>query len=175
MTKKQTDPVTYLKNTVSKRGKSSPDGVYYLHPTVTVSPDEDYEYSNWGVNKDPVSNAWCSFHNKCNFIDADNWNEVLVQLRKGEGEFLVPVILDDGSNLLEFIVEDRDILLTVVVPVLQCEDFEYLVVFYQSLLKHVAKFAGKNPISIRFSIGMATMAWEDLVNSGEAVEMDMHY
>jgi hypothetical protein len=158
MTKKVNDPVSYLRGLVSGRGKSSSEGVYYVHPVVIAEVDEDYGYD---VDRDP---AWYA-HDAFSY-SSDDFNKTLVQLRKGSGVFAST--LSDCGDFIEFISEDHDLTMCVTIPSTNLEDFTYKVVYYQTLLKKVATFAGRTPTNIRFSIGIATMSWEELVDSGNA-------
>jgi hypothetical protein len=63
----------------------------------------------------------------------------------------------------------------VFIPTLVVEEFVTEVTFFQSLLKKVAHFAGKTNTSIRFTIGAASMQWDDLVEQGHAREVDVGF
>jgi hypothetical protein len=74
-----------------------------------------------------------------------------------------------------FAVEDNEISCMVFIPTLVVSEFVTEVAFFQELLKEVASFAGKTPTSIRFTIGAASMEWDDLVEQGHAREVDVGF
>jgi hypothetical protein len=55
------------------------------------------------------------------------------------------------------------------------EEFVTEVTFYQQLVREVAQFAGKTPTHLRFTIGAASMEWDDLVERGCAREVDIGF
>ena len=165
MTKKVNDPVSYLKGLVSGRGKSSSDGVYYAHCTVMAEVEGDYGYE---MRTSPKWDADYAYTRS-----SEKLNETLVQLRKESG--IVVSSYMNVKDFIQFISEDHDLTMSVTIPTVTLEDFAYKVVYYQTFFKKVAKFAGKTPTQIRFFIGTATMSWEELVDSGEAQEIDVGF
>ncbi len=165
MTKKVNDPVSYLRGLVSGRGKSSSDGVYYAHCAIIAEVDEDYGYE---TNRDPVWDADYAYTHSSNELD-----ECLVGLRKNSGLFALNYM--DRNDLIQFLSEDHDLTMRVIIPATSVDNFAYKVVYYQTFFKKVAKFAGKTPTEIRFLIGAATMSWDELVDLGEAQEIDVGF
>jgi hypothetical protein len=83
------------------------------------------------------------------------------------------IVVED--HLLEIISEDNDLSLTVTVPYLDVSQFAPDVLFYRGLLKRVSQFAGKTPVGLRFSIGIASLDWDDVVGLGEARKVDVSF
>jgi hypothetical protein len=63
----------------------------------------------------------------------------------------------------------------VFIPTLLVNEFVTEITFFQHLLRYVARFAGKTPTTIRFTLGAVTMEWEDMVNQGHAQEVEMSW
>jgi hypothetical protein len=61
----------------------------------------------------------------------------------------------------------------VFLPSLMLDEFPYEVTLFQRLLKEVASFAGKTPDSLKFVIGVAIASWDDMVERGEAQEIEI--
>jgi hypothetical protein len=61
----------------------------------------------------------------------------------------------------------------VFIPTLLVNEFANEVTFYQELLRRVARFAGKTPTTIRFTVGAVTMEWDEMVGGGYAEEVDI--
>ena len=165
MTNKHLDPAIYLRNSVQKRGKSSADGVYLTHIVVTtlISDEPQVTFGN------PSDNAISDFNQS-----SPEWNEILVRLRRDKND-IIQSIIHRESHLLEFITEGHDLSLCVIIPSLQVSDFEGEVGYYQTLLKKVAQFAGSTPTQVRFTIGVACISWSEMVESGDAQEIDVGY
>jgi len=165
MTNKHIDPAIYLRNSVQKRGKSSADGVYLTHIVVTtlISDEPQVTFGN------PSDNAISDFNQS-----SPEWNEILVRLRRDKND-IIQSIIHRESHLLEFITEGHDLSLCVIIPSLQVSDFEGEVSYYQTLLKKVAQFAGSTPTQVRFTIGVACISWSEMVESGDAQEIDVGY
>ena len=72
---------------------------------------------------------------------------------------------------LYFLPEGTEMSCMVFVPQVLVDEFASEVVTYQRLLKYVAGFAGKYPTLVRFTVGSATVEWEDLVEQGNAKEV----
>jgi len=165
MTNKHIDPAIYLQNSVQKRGKSSADGVYLTHIVVTtlISDEPQVTFGN------PSDNAISDFNQS-----SPEWNEILVRLRRDKND-IIQSIIHRESHLLEFITEGHDLSLCVIIPSLQVSDFEGEESYYQTLLKKVAQFAGSTPTQVRFTIGVACISWSEMVESGDAQEIDVGY
>jgi hypothetical protein len=61
----------------------------------------------------------------------------------------------------------------VFIPTLLVSEFVTEVTFFQYLLQFVARFAGKTPTTIRFTIGAVSMDWDDMVGNGFAEEVEV--
>lgn len=180
MAKPKTDPSSYLRSTVSKKGKSIRDGVYYPYPSVVFSASENFGYdwsnSEWLSGQNPVDCAKNCFNSNFEgFAPREDWNEVLVRLRKERDWCIESLVVFEGEHILEFLVEDHDISLRVIIPTLRTEDIDVLVIFYQSLLKEVANFSSKMPTNVRLSAGVALSSWEEMVGWGEAQVIDVGF
>jgi hypothetical protein len=183
MSKKPTDPVTYLRSLVHKKGKSVKDGVYFPYPTVTFSVSDDIgsgELATWlkgrPTDMSPEDYAIRCFNGEEDaFASRDDWNEVLVRLRKESNWCVEALVTGGGENLLEFMVDYHDISLRVVSTMLFTEDFEFTAKFHKQLLIKVAAFAGKTPTTVRFSAGSAFSPWDEMVDYGEARAVDVGY
>jgi hypothetical protein len=167
MTNKHIDPAIYLLNSVQKRGKSSADGVYLTHIVVTtlISDEPQVTFENFAASDDAISDFNQS---------SPEWNEILVRLRRDKND-IIQSIIHRESHLLEFITEGHDLSLCVIIPSLQVSDFEGEVRYYQTLLKKVAQFAGSTPTQVRFTIGVACISWSEMVESGDAQEIDVGF
>lgn len=163
---KHTDPSSYLRHSVSKRGKSSQDGVYLTHIVVTANADDVLCYESSTKSQTQAQSDY--------YASTPEWNQLLVNLRRDPNE-MVHSMVHRGEHLLEFISEGNDLSLVVVIPYIQVRDFEKEVSYYASLLRLVSSFAGKLPTQIRFSIGVACISWEEMVESGDAQEIDVGY
>lgn len=184
MTKKPTEPVSYLRNLVHKRGKSVAEGVYFPYPVVTFSASDyvgDAAPLGWPSAAEtdkgnPEEFAVKCFNNEVeDFANSNDWNEILVRLRKETDWCIEAIVAGGGGDLLEFMVDYHDLSLRVISPVLSTEDFEFNARFHKKLLKKVAAFAGKNPSTIRFAAGMAFSPWDEVVDYGEARAVDVSY
>jgi hypothetical protein len=74
-----------------------------------------------------------------------------------------------------FVVEGHEMSAMVFIPTLVVEEFVTEVTFFQHLLREVAKFGGKTPTTVRFTLGAASMPWDDLVEQGCAREVDVGF
>lgn len=178
MSKHLNDPVQHLKNLVSKKGKSYKDGVYYIGPSLTV--DTSWDLSEY-LTEYPESDLLAESFFNGEYLEAltdeewvDDWNWVLVQTRKHtDGVDISSIVARD--HLLEFISEDNDLTLKVTVPRMEVTSFPSEMVFYLGVLNRVASFSCKSPSNLRFSIGVASMDWDDVVVSGGARKMDVSF
>lgn len=160
MTTNYKDPKSYVDSLVTKRGKSGPDGVYLTNLTVVAEAESDYGYK--------VNFAGCSSNTPPSDVEYGDWLDLLVQLREDNPQ--TPQSVHATGEVYQFIPEGGYISLNVFVPSLDLQMFEYFVSSSQYALNYVAKFAGKIPTHIRFSIGYATSKWGDLVDSGYVTE-----
>jgi hypothetical protein len=170
MSPKLSDPNSFLTNLITKKGKSDRYGVYLTGVNVTAIATEDYGYgvSLERIEKD-VQNLFAQ--------DANDWNALLVETRREIEETVFPIsfIRAREPNTIYFVVEGSEMSAFVFIPTLVVEEFVVEVTFFQHLLRQVARFAGKTPTHCRFTIGSASMEWDDLVERGCAREVDIGF
>lgn len=177
MSNSANDPVLYLKSLVSKKGKSFSNGVYYTNPSVSV--DANWDCPSYVIEQTRINRLVQDFF--LGFFDGEEdeswrnlWNSVLVSLRLSDEEVDIHSIVAK-DHLLEFISEDNDLTLKITVPHLDVPQFASEVLFYLGVLKRVAQFACKTPIGLRFSIGIASLDWDDVVGLGGARKVDVSF
>jgi hypothetical protein len=170
MAPKITDPNTFLASLVSKKGKSDLFGVYLTGVNVLADSTIDYGY---GVSASEIERDLRSVFAR----DEHDWNRLLVETRSGDTEIVFPISFLRGVEPITvyFAVEGNEMSCMVFIPTLVVEEFVTEVTFFQALLKKVAHFAGKTSTSIRFTIGAASMQWDDLVEQGHAREVDVGF
>ena len=170
MAQKIADPVTFLRNLVSKKGKSDLYGVYLT--SVNVIADSQLEYG-YEVSEEDVKK---SLKNLFSGEKAD-WNQLLVDARTDDSEIVHPIAFHHCGEPVTvfFISEGHDMSCSVAIPKLDVNEFYFDVVFFQALLKKVAIFAGKLPTLVRFLIGAASLDWDHLVERGEAEEVTVGF
>jgi hypothetical protein len=170
MTQKLSDPNSFLAGLVSKKGRSDLYGVYLTSVTVIADSGTDYGYSvlDSDIERD-LRNVFAR--------DEHDWNRLLVETRSSDLEIVFPISFLRGMEpvTVYFVVEGNEMSCMVFIPTLVVEEFVTEVTFFQALLKKVAHFAGKTSTSIRFTIGAASMQWEDLVEQGHAQEVDVGF
>ena len=170
MAPKLTDPNSFLTSLITKKGKSDLYGVYLTGVNVVASATDDFGYdvSLEKIERD-VQNLFAQ--------DARDWNALLVETRRDSEEVVFPIsfIRDREPNTVYFVVEGHEMSAMVFIPTLVVEEFVVEVTFFQHLLREVAQFAGKTPTHLRFTIGAASMEWDDLVERGCAREVDIGY
>jgi len=167
---KLTDPASFLSSLVSKKGKSELLGVYLTGVNVLADSQQDYDY--------PVClNRIESEVYQTLRREENDWNHLLVETRRNIDEIVYPISFLRGRepNTVYFIVEGHEMSAMVFIPTLVVEEFVVEVTFFQYLLREVARFAGKVSGSIRFTIGAASMPWEDLVERGAVKEVDVGF
>jgi hypothetical protein len=170
MAPKITDPVSFLTNLVSRKGKSDLYGVYLTAVNVLADANEDYGY---GI---PLERTLTEVQTLLSREESD-WNHLLVQTRRNQEEIIHPISFIRGREPITvyFAVEGNDMSAMVFIPTLVVPEFVSEVTFYQHLLYEVASFAGKTATSIRFTIGAVSMEWDDLVEQGCAREVDVGF
>lgn len=170
MALKITDPHSFLKNLITKKGKSELDGIYLPHVNVVAEALTDYGYSNDSYNAEREVE---------NFLrrESAKWNDLLVGARRYDAELVHHIVYEQygQSLMLMFVTEGNEISLSVSIPVLDLDDLVNLVTFQQFLLKEVAHFVGKSPTQIRFVAGVAMLRWQALVESGHVTEVDVGF
>jgi hypothetical protein len=170
MAPKLTDPNSFLTSLLTKKGKSDLYGVYLTGVNVVASATDDFGYdvSLEKIEKD-VQNLFAQ--------DANDWNALLVEVRREAEEVVFPISFIRGRepNTVYFVVEGHEMSAMVFIPTLVVEEFVTEVTFFTELLRQVARFAGKTPTHCRFTIGSASMEWDDLVERGCAREVDIGF
>jgi hypothetical protein len=168
MAPKITDPNTFLQNLVSKRGKSDLYGVYLTGVNVIAEATEDYGY--------PVSTDTAEQELSCLISrEEQDWNRLLVETRRDEDQLIFPISFIRGHEpyTVFFANEGHEMSCMVFIPTLVVSEFVTEVTFFQHLLRFVARFAGKTPTTIRFTLGAVSIEWEDMVNHGYAEEVEV--
>jgi hypothetical protein len=170
MTQKHTDPNTFLRNLVTKKGKSDRLGVYLTGVNVVADANADYGYD---VETSRIEKLLKTVSNR---IEGD-WNRVLVETRLNNEQIVHPLTFDVGGGdvTVFFIAEGHEMSAMVFIPTLLVTEFVTEIAFYGHMLHQVASFAGKTPTSVKFTIGAAFMDWEDLVEQGSAREVDVGF
>lgn len=170
MAPKITDPNSFLTNLVYRKGKSDLYGVYLTGVNVLADAQENYGY--------PVSLESIEREVQTTFFqDEDVWNRVKVSTRSNTDEIIFPIsfIRDREPITVYFVVEGNDMGSMVFIPTLVVSEFVTEITFYQELLKSIAKFAGKTPTTIKFTLGVASAEWDEMVDQGHAREVDMSF
>ena len=170
MAPKLSDPNSFLTSLVSKKGRSDLYGVYLTGVNVTANATEDYEYD---VSPDAVaSNVQRTFQQ-----DEVDWNHLLVETRRNSDDIIHPISFIRGRepNTVYFVAEGHEMSAMVFIPTIVVDEFVTEVTFFQQLLCEVARFAGKTPTTIRFTLGVVSMEWDELVERGCAREVDVGF
>jgi hypothetical protein len=162
------DPHSFLRNLVLRKGRSDVDGVVLTAVNVQADALENYGYSgqHWSIERE--------LHRLFEQDRAD-WDRLLVDTRKNETEIVHPISFIQGTEPVSifFITEAHDMSALVFLPSVMLDEFPYEVTLFQRLLKEVASFAGKTPDSLKFVIGVAIASWDDMVERGEAQEIEI--
>ena len=162
------DPHSFLRNLVLRKGRSDVDGVVLTAVNVQADALENYNYSDphWNIERD-IRNVFAR--------DENDWNRLLVETRENGNEIVYPIsfLLVIEPVTVYFITEAHDMSALVFLPSVMLDEFPYEVVLFQQLLKKVASFAGKTPDSLKFVIGVAIASWDDMVERGEAQEIEI--
>jgi len=162
------DPVAYLNEAITTRGKSTHNGVYLTNITVVADSRVDYGYKEFPPRPDP-----CGIGQLGNHFEEVDWLNLLVTLRGQKAE--MPVEINRGKVICQFVPEGPHMSLNSFMPKVYCEGFSWEVSFHQELLKWVCDFVGKLPTHVRFNIGYANRSWQDLLRTEEVQEMDLNY
>ena len=168
MAAKITDPNSFLTGLVSKRGKSDLFGVYLTGVNVIADALEDYGY---GVSTEIAETELKNLIAR----EEKDWNRLLVETRTDTEQVIFPISFHRNLEpyTVYFASEDHEMSCMVFIPTLLVEEFVTEVTFFQHLLRFVARFAGKNPSTIRFTIGSVSMEWEEMVSQGHAKEVEV--
>ena len=162
------DPVTFLKNSLTKRGKTDPKGVYLTNLSITADAGADYGY-------DEPSGGVAQLVRR-EIDEGDGWGKLLIQIRR-QPESEIHRTLDGpfGKCIIQFIPEDHDLSCNVFIARLEVNNFEYCVRVFQEFLKSFAEFAGLTPTYVRFTVGVALYTWPQMVEDGVAEEREIEY
>lgn len=168
MAPKITDPNSFLTTLVSKRGKSDLYGVYLTGVNVLADATEDYGYCQ---DPDKVEREVHTLMSR----EGKDWNSLLVETRLDEEQIIFPISFLRGTEpyTVFFAVEGHEMSCMVFIPTLVVGEFVTEVTFFQCLLRFVAKFAGKTPTTIRFTLGAVSMEWDEMVHQGYAQEVEV--
>jgi hypothetical protein len=163
------DPVSFLKTSLTKHGKTDPKGVYLTNLTITADSQVDYGYSAL-ISANPAQLV------KMELENYDPWGQLLLSIRKNpESEIHRNITGPFGSCILQFIPEDHDLSCNVFLPRLEATTFDYYVCVFQEFHKAIAKFAGLSPTYVRFIVGVAIYPWSSMVEDGVAEEREIEY
>lgn len=165
MTQTYKDPHSYLDSAVAKRGKSGYCGVYQTNVTVVAECDTDYGYKVFGVAGDVLYPQIQ--------VDEEDWLRMLVTLRSQTLQRQCTIM--NGRQIYQFLPEGGHMSLNIFLPEIFTHSFQYEVLTAQNTLRNVATFVGSLPSTIRFNIGIAWKTWDDMVESGEAQEVDLSF
>lgn len=168
MAPKITDPNAFLVNLVSKRGKSDLYGVYLTGVNVLADANEEYGY---GGSRDQAEADVQRLIAK----EENDWNRLLVETRTDQEQLIFPISFLRGHEpyTVFFAAEGHEMSCMVFIPTLVVSEFVTEVTFFQHLLRYVAKFAGKTPTTVRFTLGAVSMEWEEMVGKGYAQEVEV--
>ena len=162
------DPVPFLQNLVIKKGRSDLEGVYLTNATVVASATEDYgyEFDTSRVDRD-LESLWRSER---------AWNDLVVALlREAQTTEHISFAYGTEQSIMQFFQEGHELSAHVYIPEVDAGTFVYDVTFFSSLLCDVARFTGKKPTTVRFTIGYCLLYWDDMVKRGEAQEIDVGF
>lgn len=170
MAKSITDPLNFLTNLLTNKGRSDLYGIYLTNVAVLAECETDYGYE---VSESSIETEVESLLRR----EENDWNRLLVQVRRDRDQIVFPIVFLRNLEpvTVYFIVEGNEISLSVFIPTLVLNEFVTEVTFYQHLLREVALFAGKTPTSIRFTIGAVSMEWDEVVERGCAREVDVGF
>ena len=170
MTKTISDPLSFLTNLLTNKGRSDLYGIYLTSVTVLAECETDYGY---GVSESSIEAEVESLLRR----EEEDWNRLLVQVRRDQNQIVFPIVfLRNREPVTTYlIVEGNEISLSVFIPTLVLNEFVTEVTFCQHLLREVALFAGKTATSIRFTIGAVSMEWDEVVERGCAREVDVGF
>lgn len=167
MSQNYKDPKTYLSDSITKRGKSGPEGVYLTSVTVVAESCHDYGYE--------LPFQPCSPITPPQGVDQFDWYSALVRLRGDHLQFPVHIRTEIYDQFLQFIPEGGVLSLSVNLPKIEAEHFGGVVSYCQDILNVASNFTSKLPTHVRFSIGYAHRLWEEMAESGEVEEQDFTY
>ena len=169
MAQKITDPATFLRNLVVRKGTSDRLGVYLTSVNVVADAQTEYDYEVKPENvkfelrmltKGTYEQAWNSF-----VVNALEEEEEIVH------SLTFPYLVE--SVTLFLLTEGNELSCSVFLPKAEVSEFPFDVIFFQALLKKLAKLTSKYATNIRFHVGLATIAWDDMVEQGHAQEVEI--
>lgn len=170
MTQKFADPHSFLRNLVSRKGRSDLEGVYLTSVSVAADAKADYGYN---VPDEYAERSAQSIIQK----DQADWHKLLISIRTNPDDIVYPVSFTYCFQpaLVIFTSDSSEISCSVTVPSMVLDEFPEEVVIFQKLLRYVAEFAGKVPTTLKFSIGLVTIVWDDMVEYGAAKKVDVGF
>ena len=158
----------FLQNLVTKKGRSDVEGVYLTNATVVALATEDYgyEFDTTSVERD-LENMW---------RNERAWNDLVVALLR-DVQITEHISFAYGSeqSIMQFFQEGHELSAHVYIPEVDAGSFVYDVTFFTTILTDVARFTGKTPTTVRFTIGYSLLYWDDMVKQGSVKEMDFNY
>lgn len=169
MAQKITDPVTFLRNLVVRKGTSDRLGVYLTSVNVVADAQTEYDYD---VNSGHVQLELKRL-TKGNY--EQEWNSLVINSLEEEEEIVHSLTFPylGESVTLFFLTEGNELSCSVFLPKTEVCEFPFDVVFFQILLSKLAKLTSKYATNIRFHVGLATIAWDDMVEQGHAQEVEI--
>ena len=170
MTKTISDPLSFLTNLLTNKGRSDLYGIYLTSVAVLAECETDYGY---GVSESSIEAEVESLLRR----EEDDWNRLMVQVRRDRDQIVFPIVFLRNLEpvTVYFVVEGNEISLSVSIPTLVLTEFVTEVTFFQHLLRTVALFAGKNPSTVRFTLGAVSLQWDEVVERGCAREVDVGF
>ncbi len=170
MAPKISDPLNFLTNLLTSKGKSDLHGIHLVGVSLLAEANQDYEYD---VSQGLASSEVFQLLSR----ESVEWNELLVATRIDVHETVYPIsfLRQREPITVYFLTEGIEMSAMVFIPTLTISEFATEVTFYQHLLREVALFAGKTPTSIRFTICAVSMEWDEVVERGCAREVDIGF
>lgn len=160
------DPLTYLNEAVTKRGKSGPEGVYLYNVTVVAESTSNYSYRvSYG---NPISPTVPP-----EGLDWVDWATLLINLRSDNRSLSHEIVFATDKSVWQFLPEGNLLSMNLFLPVTDIAIFPYILRQAQDALLCTSDFTSKTPGNIRFNIGIVTKSWEDMAEQGEVKEMDL--
>jgi len=170
MATKITDPHSFLTSLITKKGRSDLYGVYLTGVNVLAEAALDYGYE---VSMENIEREVRNVFTR----ESSDWNQLLVDTRMFDDEIVHPISFIRGRepNTVYFVTEGHEMSAMVFIPTLVLSEFVTEITFFQQLLCEVARFAGKTPTTLRFTLGAVSMEWDELVEHGCAREVDIGF
>lgn len=162
------DPLTYLNEAVTRRGKSGPDGVYLQNITVVAEASGDYDCNVfYGPAVSPIVPPGS--------FPLDQWNSLLVNLRWDLRSLSQSFWLSEIEGVFQILTEGNRVDMNVFLPSTDVQEFSYYLQMAQDTLVCIADFTSRVAGTIRFNIGIATKSWSEMVEEGDVEERDLSF